>query len=82
MRAAALLHRIIRIAAAAVPVGIVTLGRFIVQAALMAPIVLLMRLDWRAAAALGGKVSAPASLLRSLPAGHPAIFGDVRIGQR
>ncbi|NCU21413.1 DMT family transporter, partial [Candidatus Falkowbacteria bacterium] len=36
-----------KLAAAAVPVGIVTLGRFIVQAALMAPIVLLMRLDWR-----------------------------------
>lgn len=36
-----------KLAAAAVPVGIVTLGRFIVQAALMAPIVLLMRLDCR-----------------------------------
>lgn len=40
------------------------------------------RWPWRAAAALGGTVSTPASLLRSLPAGHPAIFGDVRIGQR
>jgi drug/metabolite transporter (DMT)-like permease len=36
-----------KLAAQAVPVGVVTLGRFLVQAALMAPIVLLMRLDWR-----------------------------------
>ncbi|MCE5974643.1 DMT family transporter [Sinirhodobacter sp. WL0062] len=36
-----------KLAAQSVPVGTVTLGRFVVQAALMAPIVLAMRLRWR-----------------------------------
>ncbi|MBW6505560.1 MAG: DMT family transporter [Rhodobacteraceae bacterium] len=36
-----------KLAAQEVSVGAVTLGRFVVQAALMAPIILLMRLDWR-----------------------------------
>ena len=36
-----------KLAAQQVPVGVVTLGRFVVQAALMAPIILFMRLDWR-----------------------------------
>ena len=40
------------------------------------------RWPWRAAAELGGVVAVPKQLLRSLPPGHPPIFGDVRIGQR
>jgi 2,4-dienoyl-CoA reductase-like NADH-dependent reductase (Old Yellow Enzyme family) len=40
------------------------------------------RWPWRAAAELGGVVVPPKQLLRSLPPGHPPIFGDVRIGQR
>lgn len=36
-----------KLAAQDVPVGVVTLGRYVVQAALMAPIVLVMRLRWR-----------------------------------
>ena len=40
------------------------------------------RWPWRAAAELGGTVIPPKQLLRSLPRGFPAIFGDVRIGQR
>jgi len=40
------------------------------------------RWPWRAAADLGGRVTAPNPLLRATPAGHPAIFGEVRIGQR
>lgn len=36
-----------KLAAQGVPVGTVTLGRYLVQAALMAPIVLAMRLSWR-----------------------------------
>lgn len=36
-----------KLAAQEVSVGVVTLGRFMVQAALMAPIITLMRLDWR-----------------------------------
>ena len=40
------------------------------------------RWPWRAAAELGGTVIPPRQLLRSLPRGHPAIFGEVRIGQR
>ncbi len=36
-----------KLAAQSVPVGTVTLGRYLVQAALMAPIVLAMRLSWR-----------------------------------
>jgi 2,4-dienoyl-CoA reductase-like NADH-dependent reductase (Old Yellow Enzyme family) len=40
------------------------------------------RWPWRAAAKLGGTVVPPKQLWRSLPQGHPAIFGDVRVGQR
>ncbi|MCT2540158.1 DMT family transporter [Sedimentimonas flavescens] len=40
-----------KLAAQSVPVGTVTLGRFVVQAALMAPIVLAMGLRWRVTAA-------------------------------
>ena len=40
------------------------------------------RWPWRAAAELGATVTAPSPLLRALPAGHPAIFGSPRIGQR
>lgn len=40
------------------------------------------RWPWRAAAELGGTVHVPKQLLRSLPRGHAAIFGDVQIGQR
>jgi len=40
------------------------------------------RWPWRAAAALGGKVSAPQQFYRSLPAGSPAIFGDIQTAQR
>jgi len=36
-----------KLAAQEVPVGVVTLARFTVQAALMAPIITFMRLDWR-----------------------------------
>lgn len=40
------------------------------------------RWPWRAAAELGGTVIPPKQLLRCLPRDYPAIFGDVRIGQR
>lgn len=40
------------------------------------------RWPWRAAAALGGTVDAPASLWRGLPQGHAPIFGELRIGSR
>ncbi|WP_372840268.1 DMT family transporter [Phaeovulum sp.] len=36
-----------KLAAQEVPVGVVTLARYVVQAALMAPIITFMRLDWR-----------------------------------
>ena len=31
---------------------------------------------------LGGTVAGPQQMYRSLPAGYPPIFGEVRIGQR
>jgi 2,4-dienoyl-CoA reductase-like NADH-dependent reductase (Old Yellow Enzyme family) len=37
---------------------------------------------WRAAEALGGKVTAPRQYWRCLPHGTPQIFGDVKVGQR
>jgi len=40
------------------------------------------RWPWRAAAELGGTVTAPHQYWRCLPQGHPPIFGDVKIGQR
>lgn len=43
-----------KLAAQSVPVGTVTLGRYLVQAALMAPIVLVMGLSWRVSRRAGG----------------------------
>jgi 2,4-dienoyl-CoA reductase-like NADH-dependent reductase (Old Yellow Enzyme family) len=40
------------------------------------------RWPWRAAAELGGTVTAPNQFWRCLPAGSPPIFGEIRIGQR
>ncbi len=40
------------------------------------------RWPWRAAAELGGTVQAPQQFWRCLPHGTPAIFGDIKIGQR
>lgn len=37
---------------------------------------------WRAAAELGGEVSAPKQYWRAVPRGAGAIFGDAKIGQR
>ena len=40
------------------------------------------RWPWRAAAELGGTVVGPRQMYRCLPAGHPAIFGQVLTAQR
>jgi 2,4-dienoyl-CoA reductase-like NADH-dependent reductase (Old Yellow Enzyme family) len=40
------------------------------------------RWPWHAAAKLGGQVQAPPQYQRSAPRGTPAVFGDVRTGQR
>lgn len=40
------------------------------------------RWPWRAAAALGGTVTAPQQFYRCLPAGSPAIFGAISTAQR
>ena len=40
------------------------------------------RWPWRAAAALGGKVSGPPPYFRCLPQGSPPVFGDVKTNQR
>ena len=50
-----------KLAAATIPVGQITTARFVVQGALMLPVVLVMRLDWRMSRGVGGMV-----LLRAL----------------
>lgn len=40
------------------------------------------RWPWRAAAALGGTVWSPSQFYRCLPAGYPAIFGQISTAQR
>jgi len=46
-----------KLAAAAIPVGQITAARFVVQGALMLPVVLVMRLSWRVSPAILGLVS-------------------------
>jgi 2,4-dienoyl-CoA reductase-like NADH-dependent reductase (Old Yellow Enzyme family) len=40
------------------------------------------RWPWRAAAEVGGTVTAPNQFWRCLPAGSPPIFGEIKVGQR
>jgi 2,4-dienoyl-CoA reductase-like NADH-dependent reductase (Old Yellow Enzyme family) len=40
------------------------------------------RWPWRAAAELGGIIAAPQQFYRCLPAGFPAIFGEIKTAQR
>jgi drug/metabolite transporter (DMT)-like permease len=52
-----------KLAAGAIPVGQVTLARFLVQGALMVPVALFMRLDWRVDPRMAGLLALRAGLL-------------------